>query len=159
MTRIALATTGSVALAGCSDSSGSSGSATSSGQTQQSSTPTTADSSTEKPAADVGSVEAEAKSELDGVELVDHRIYAEDGAVNVDGTVKVTDAAAVERDIMLEAKIEFAKGLGHRTDVDVLSEFESGKSYTLTAQFFDVKPERISAYELTVVQSPEAPQN
>lgn len=159
LTRIGLATSGAVALAGCSGLSGDEGS-----DDATDGTDSAANSSTETGSAgenvDTSSYESEVDNTLQGaVELDSHGASVEDGTLYVQASVTVTDADGIDGDLFLRSEVLYSK-IAAGSDVDILQEYESGESYDLTAQFPDVDPAKVETYRITLeAVADEQPQN
>ncbi|SEO45288.1 hypothetical protein SAMN04487948_102488 [Halogranum amylolyticum] len=160
LTRIGLATSGAVALAGCSGLSGDDSDG--GGDSAAGDTPSASTTSTESGGSDVdtSSYESEVENTLQGaVELVSHGASVDDGSLRVEASVRVTDADAVDGDIYLRSDVSYSQ-ITVGNDVDILSEYESGQSYDLAAQFPDVDPAKVKKYTVTLEAVPnEQPQN
>jgi hypothetical protein len=166
LTRIGLATSGSVALAGC---SGLSGDSSSDGSGSSDNDSTTNDSSSDASSSttsanddtvDPGSIEGEVENTLDSAVTLDsHQAAVDDGAFRVEASVTVTDAAAIDGNLFLRGEVWYSK-MAVGNDIDVLREFESGESYDLTTQFPDVDATKVKKYTLTLeAVADKQPQN
>ncbi|WP_157572840.1 hypothetical protein [Halogranum rubrum] len=166
MTRIGLATSGTVALAGCSGLSGDSSSeedsnsggdsTTNNSSSNASSSSTSADGDTADPSA----IEGEVENTLDGAVTVDsHRASVDDGTLLAQASVTVTDAAAIDGNLLLHGEVWYSK-IAAGNDIDVLREFESDQSYDLTTQFPNVDPAKVEKYTLRLeAVADKQPQN
>lgn len=161
LTRIGLATSGAVALAGCSGLSGNGESG--SGNSGSDATTSSTDSETEtgggesgnNDSVDTSSLESEVTNTLDGaVELRSHSASVDDGTFVVDATVEVVDADAIDGSLYLRSTVSYSK-ISVGTDIDVLREFESGEQYDLRAQFPSVDPTKVRSYTITLEAAPE----
>lgn len=165
LTRIGLATSGTVALAGCSGLSGDSGSDGGNATTDSAAGDTTSastsgsdgDGSTD---VDTDSFESEVENTLqDAVELVSHGASVDDGTLQVTASVTVTDADAIDGSVFLRSEVRYSK-VTAGNDVDILREYESGKRYDLTAQFPDVDPTKVKTYTVSLeAVADKQPQN
>lgn len=165
LTRIGLATSGTVALAGCSglsgDSDGDSGgssddsTANSSSSAASSSTTSAADDTV-----DPNSIEGEVENTIDSAVTLDsHQATVDDGTFRVEASVTVTDAAAIDGDLFLRGEAWYSK-IAAGNDIDILREFESGESYELATQFPNVDPTKVEKYTLTLeAVADKQPQN
>lgn len=155
LTRIGFATTGTVALAGCSGSSKSGGNASGDASTDVGGS--TTDSSGTQAGGGTPSYDHEVKNELSGsVELLSQRAYTERNTLYVETKVRVTDADAIDGHLHLRTEVFYSK-ITAGNDVDILTEYESGKTYTLTTQFSDVDPMEVERYTLGFVAVSDDP--
>lgn len=163
LTRIGFATSGAVALAGCSGLSGNDGSdgnesaGGAAGNTESASSSGTGSGGS---SVDTSSYEGQVENTLqEAVELLSHGASIEDGTLHVKASVKVKDAEAIDGNLFLRSQVMYSK-IAAGNDVDILREYNSGESYDLRAQFPDVDPAKVEKYTVTLeAVADKQPQN
>jgi hypothetical protein len=163
LTRIGLATSGAVALAGCSGLSGSGGSDdndSAGGATGNTESASSSGAGSESSSVDTSSYEGQVENTLQGaVELLSHGASIDDGTLQIQASVKVTDADGIDGNLFLRSQVMYSK-IAAGNDVDILREYNSGESYDLTAQFPDVDPAKVETYTVTLeAVADKQPQN
>lgn len=160
LTRIGFVTTSTVALAGCSGSSENSGSRSAGGTAgtdagSSATDPSGGDNTTES----TPSYDHELTNELNGaVALVSQKTYTKGNTLYVQAEVRVTDADAIDGHLHLQTELFYSK-ITAGNDVDILTEYESGTTYTLTTQFSDADPEKVERYTLVLAAVSDDPPN
>lgn len=162
LARVGVATSGAVALAGCSGGSGSgSSSATDStaGTSEEGSGDTSDDdtspTATDTPTKETVSSDTQVQNELEGAaEVLSHELYTQGGTVSVQASVKVSDAEAIDGYLLLRSEVFYSK-ISAGEEIDIVREYTNGETYGLTAQFTDVDPEQVQEYTVVVDALPD----